>query len=201
VALLRRVHQKKWGGPQKQHRLHQILCLLHMALWTTLSIVSRVFYFDLKDQTAPLFFYALQLYIITSLQCVVTSYDDDSEEVSKTLPAGEFSKTVMPLITAFLALEKRLKTMNKGRPLPVEMVEFLEENMSRSVVIMSTQEMLEMTSAVCAALQLDKPETEQVSISYALFQFGTIVFLFGAFYDKRLYGCCFMNRPQSTSQS
>jgi hypothetical protein len=71
----------------------------------------------------------------------------------------------MPFIAAFMSFEKRLKTMNKGLPLPFEMVEFLEEKMSRGVVLMSLVDMAEHTEQICAALMLDKPVSDQVSYS------------------------------------
>jgi hypothetical protein len=69
----------------------------------------------------------------------------------------------MPFIASFLAFEKRLKTMNKGLALPTEMVEFLEEHLSRGVATMSQHDMAEITEQLAASLQFDKPVTEQVS--------------------------------------
>jgi hypothetical protein len=83
----------------------------------------------------------------------------------------------MPFLTAFMTFEKRLKTMNKGRNLGFEMEEFLQENMTRGVVIMSLTDMSEITVSLCAALQLDKPVTEQVSNIYTLDQFRSFLLL------------------------
>jgi hypothetical protein len=80
----------------------------------------------------------------------------------------------MPFITSFMTFEKRLKTMNKGRNLGMEMEEFIQENMTRGVVIMSLVDMSELTGSICAALQLDKPVTEQVSNTYTLNQFRSV---------------------------
>jgi hypothetical protein len=111
--------------------------------------------------------------VSTSLaQCVVTSYEDDSEDYFKTLPGSDFSKYVMPFVTAFIAFQKRLKTMNKGCPLPADILEWFEENMSKGVAVMSLQDMLDLTVALCSALQLDKPLTEQVSNNSTHIQVG-----------------------------
>jgi hypothetical protein len=83
----------------------------------------------------------------------------------------------MPFITSFMAFEKRLKTMNKGRPLPADILEFFNENMNRGIGIMSLEDMSEITTSLSGALQLDKPVTEQVSNHYTYIQFGLVLFL------------------------
>jgi hypothetical protein len=98
-----------------------------------------------------------------SVACfVVTSYEDEAEDHLKVLSAVDLAKTVMPFLTTFMAFEKRVKTMNQGQPLPIELMEFFEEQTCRGVGIMSLSEMVDTTDFLARALKLDQPVAEQV---------------------------------------
>jgi hypothetical protein len=93
---------------------------------------------------------------------VVTSYEDENDDHLRVLSGTELSKTVLPFITAFMAFQKRLKTMNNGKPLATEIMEFFDEQMNRGVAMMSLQDMVETTASLCSALELERPFSEQV---------------------------------------
>jgi hypothetical protein len=93
---------------------------------------------------------------------VVTSYDDEPEDHLRVLSGTDLSKTVMPFIAAFMTFEKRLKTMNKGKPLATEIMDFFEEQMNRGVAMMSLEDMVDTTASLCTALEFDRPVSEQV---------------------------------------
>jgi hypothetical protein len=93
---------------------------------------------------------------------VVTSYEDEPEDHLRVLAGTDLSKIVLPFITAFMTFQKRLKTMNKGKPLANEIMEFFDEQMDRGVAMMSLQDMADTTASLCSALEFDRPVADQV---------------------------------------
>jgi hypothetical protein len=92
---------------------------------------------------------------------VVTAYDDE-DDFGKVLMAPDMAKYVMPLICLTMALERRLVTMNQGKPLPVELSDYLKERTSKGVEFLSFQEMVEEVGQLSKALKLDLPLSQQV---------------------------------------